>query len=95
LTELLLSKGYEVDGIIRASTFNTQRLDHIYVDPHTPNARLFLHYSDLITSGEINNLIYNVQPEEVYHLGAQSHVMVSLTIQNLRARQRAWELHEF
>ena len=78
LAELLLSKGYEVHGIIRrASTFNTQRLDHIYVDPHAPNARLFLHYGDLVAAGELSHLIYSVQPDEVYHLGAQSHVMVS------------------
>jgi GDPmannose 4,6-dehydratase len=78
LAELLLSKGYEVHGIIRrASTFNTQRLDHIYVDPHTPNARLLLHYGDLVSVGELSSLIYSVQPDEVYHLGAQSHVMVS------------------
>jgi GDPmannose 4,6-dehydratase len=78
LAELLLSKGYEVHGIVRrASTFNTQRLDHIYVDPHTPNARLFLHYGDLVAAGELSHLVYSVQPDEVYHLGAQSHVMVS------------------
>ena len=78
LAELLLSKGYEVHGIIRrASTFNTQRIDHIYVDPHTPNARLFLHYGDLVAAGELSQLIYSIQPSEVYHLGAQSHVMVS------------------
>jgi GDPmannose 4,6-dehydratase len=78
LAELLLSKGYEVHGIIRrASTFNTQRLDHIYVDPHTPNARLFLHYGDLVAAGELSHLVYSVRPDEVYHLGAQSHVMVS------------------
>ncbi len=78
LTEFLLSKRYEVHGIIRkASTFNTQRLDHIYVDPHTPNARLFLHYGDLSNSEQIHNSIYNIRPNEVYHLGAQSHVKVS------------------
>jgi GDPmannose 4,6-dehydratase len=78
LAELLLSKGYEVHGIMRrASTFNTRRIDHIYTDPHSPNARLFLHYGDLSTGEEMVNLIYNVQPEEIYHLGAQSHVMVS------------------
>ena len=78
LAELLLSKGYEVHGIIRrASTFNTQRLDHIYEDPHTPNARLFLHYGDLVGSDQLTGLIYNVQPDEIYNLGAQSHVMVS------------------
>src|SRR5450759_619662 len=59
IAELLLSKGYEVHGIIRrASTFNTQRLDHIYVDPHTPNARLFLHYGDLVAAGELSHLVY-------------------------------------
>lgn len=78
LAEFLLSKGYEVHGIIRrASTFNTQRLDHIYVDPHAPNARLFLHYGDLVAAGELSHLIYSVEPDEVYHLAAQSHVMVS------------------
>ena len=78
LAEFLLAKGYEVHGIIRrASTFNTQRIDHMYEDPHTPNARLFLHYGDLITGGQLSNLIYDVQPDEIYHLGAQSHVMVS------------------
>jgi GDPmannose 4,6-dehydratase len=78
LAELLLSKGYEVHGIIRrASTFNTGRIDHIYVDPHAPAARLFLHYGDLSTSSRLIDLMYTVRPDEVYHLGAQSHVMVS------------------
>jgi GDPmannose 4,6-dehydratase len=78
LAELLLSKGYEVHGLIRrASTFNTGRIDHIYADPHLPGTRLFLHYGDLTDSGQLSNLIYNVQPEEVYHLAAQSHVRVS------------------
>lgn len=78
LAELLLSKGYEVHGIIRrASTFNTARIDHIYSDPHESSARLFLHYGDLSDSGQLTNLIYNTQPQEVYHLGAQSHVRVS------------------
>uniref|UniRef100_A0A6M3IWJ2 GDP-mannose 4,6-dehydratase n=1 Tax=viral metagenome TaxID=1070528 RepID=A0A6M3IWJ2_9ZZZZ len=78
LAELLLSKGYEVHGIVRrASTFNTGRLDNIYVDPHTPGARLFLYYGDLGDCEQISNLIYNLKPEEVYHLGAQSHVRVS------------------
>lgn len=78
LAEFLLSKGYEVHGIIRrASTFNTHRLDHIYVDPHKPKARLLLHYGDLSDSGQLTNLIYNIQPDEIYHLGAQSHVRVS------------------
>lgn len=74
----MLSKGYEVHGIIRrASTFNTRRIEHIYVDPHDPNARLFLHYGDLSDSEQISNVIYNIKPDEVYHLGAQSHVRVS------------------
>jgi len=78
LAELLLSKGYEVHGIIRrASTFNTGRIDHIYVDPHEPHARFFLHYGDLSDSEQISNIIYNIKPDEVYHLGAQSHVRVS------------------
>ena len=78
LAELLLKKGYEVYGLIRrASTFNTERLDHLYIDPHDPKARVFLHYGDLSDSGQLTNLIYNVRPEEIYHLGAQSHVRVS------------------
>ncbi|MCC7202768.1 MAG: GDP-mannose 4,6-dehydratase [Nitrospirae bacterium] len=78
MAELLLSKGYEVHGLIRrASTFNTGRIDHIYVDPHDPAARLFLHYGDLSDAGQITHFIYNIQPDEVYHLGAQSHVRVS------------------
>jgi GDPmannose 4,6-dehydratase len=78
LAELLLSKGYEVHGIIRrASTFNTGRIEHIYVDPHDPNARFFLHYGDLSDSEQISNIIYNIKLDEVYHLGAQSHVRVS------------------
>ncbi|MGQ9571364.1 MAG: GDP-mannose 4,6-dehydratase, partial [Thermodesulfovibrionales bacterium] len=71
-------KGYEVHGLIRrASTFNTGRIDHIYTDPHIPGRRLFLHYGDLSDSGQLVNLIYNIQPDEIYHLGAQSHVRVS------------------
>ena len=78
LSELLLSKGYEVHGIIRrASTFNTKRISHLFVDPHISGARLFLHYGDLSDSGQLTNLIYEVMPEEIYHLGAQSHVRVS------------------
>lgn len=78
LAEFLLSKGYEVHGIIRrASTFNTCRIDHIFVDPHEPGARLFLHYGDLSDSEQISNILYNIKPDEVYHLGAQSHVRVS------------------
>jgi GDPmannose 4,6-dehydratase len=78
LAELLLKKGYEVHGLIRrASTFNTERIEHIYQDPHDPQVRLFLHYGDLSDSGQLTNLIYNIQPDEIYNLGAQSHVRVS------------------
>ena len=78
LAEFLLSKGYVVHGIIRrASTFNTVRLDHIYIDPHKSGAQLFLHYGDLSDSEQISNIIDNLKPEEIYHLGAQSHVRVS------------------
>ena len=81
LAELLLSKGYEVHGLIRkASTFNTSRIDHIYVDPHEKGARFFLHYGDLTDSGSLTNLIYSIQPDEIYHLGAQSHVKVSFEL---------------
>ncbi len=78
MAEFLLEKGYEVHGLIRrASTFNTDRIDHLYVDPHDAKARLYLHYGDLNDSGQLTNLIYNLQPGEIYHLGAQSHVRVS------------------
>jgi len=78
LAELLLAKGYTVHGLIRrASTFHTQRLDHLYQDPHDPQTRLILHYGDLSDSSQLTNLFYEVRPEEVYHLGAQSHVRVS------------------
>ena len=78
LAEFLLSKGYEVHGIIRrASMFNTGRLEHIYVDPRVNGAQMFLHYGDLSDAGQLISLVYNVQPDEVYHLGAQSHVRVS------------------
>ncbi|MDD2702893.1 MAG: GDP-mannose 4,6-dehydratase [Candidatus Omnitrophica bacterium] len=81
LAELLLSKGYEVHGIIRrASTFNTGRIGHIYVDPHSKKARLFLHYGDISDAEQINNIIFNIKPDEVYHLAAQSHVRVSFDI---------------
>ena len=78
LAEFLLSKGYEVHGIMRrASTFNTARLDSIYKDYHEEGVRLFLHYGDLSDSEQISNIIYNIEPNEVYHLGAQTHVRVS------------------
>lgn len=78
LAEFLLGKGYEVHGLIRrASTFNTSRIDHIYSDPHEPGTRLFLHFGDLSDSEMITNVLYNIRPDEIYHLGAQSHVRVS------------------
>jgi GDPmannose 4,6-dehydratase len=81
LAELLLSKGYEVHGIIRrASTFNTGRIDHLYQDPHINGVRLFLHYGDIADSTNLIKLLYRIQPEEIYHLAAQSHVRVSFDI---------------
>ncbi|MDO8488618.1 MAG: GDP-mannose 4,6-dehydratase [Candidatus Omnitrophota bacterium] len=81
LAELLLAKGYEVHGIIRrASTFNTGRIGHIYVDPHYKKAKLFLHYGDVADAEQTNNVIFNIKPDEVYHLAAQSHVRVSFDI---------------
>ena len=78
MAEFLLSKNYTVHGIIRrASTFNTGRIDHIYKDPHTKGVKLHLHYGDLSDSSQLTNIIYNVKPDEIYHLGAQSHVRVS------------------
>jgi GDPmannose 4,6-dehydratase len=81
LADLLLEKGYEVHGIIRrASTFNTSRIDHLYQDPHVNGVRLFLHYGDLSDSLNLTRLIDRIEPEEIYHLGAQSHVRVSFDI---------------
>ena len=78
LAELLLGKGYEVHGLIRrASTFNTHRIDHLYVDPHDPGARLFLHYGDLSDGAGLVTLLMKIHPNEVYNLAAQSHVRVS------------------
>ncbi len=78
LAELLLGKGYEVHGLIRrASTFNTHRIDHLYTDPHDPDARLFLHYGDLSDGARLVTLMEQIHPDEVYHLAAQSHVRVS------------------
>ena len=81
LAELLLSKDYEVHGVIRrASTFNTSRIDHLYRDPHVNGTRLFLHYGDLADSVQMVKLLYELKPDEVYNLGAQSHVRVSFDI---------------
>lgn len=78
LAELLLEKGYEVHGIIRrASTFNTERIDHLYQDPHINGVKLFLHYGDLADSSCLTRLVYEVRPDEIYNLAAQSHVRVS------------------
>jgi len=81
LAELLLDKGYEVHGIIRrSSTFNTERIDHLYQDTHVNGVKLFLHYGDIADSTNLIKLLYRVQPDEVYHLAAQSHVRVSFDI---------------
>lgn len=81
LAELLLQKGYEVHGIIRrASTFNTSRIEHIYHDPHAKGANLFLHYGDLADSVQMVKLLYDLKPDEIYNLGAQSHVRVSFDV---------------
>src|SRR2546421_8027334 len=81
LAELLLAKGYEVHGIIRrASTFNTGRIDHLYKDPHINGVRLFLHYGDIADSTNLIKLLYRIEPHEIYHLAAQSHVRVSFDI---------------
>ena len=78
LADLLIEKGYEVHGVIRrASTFNTKRIDHLYRDPHEPNARMLLHYGDLTDGSQIARAIADIQPDEIYNLGAQSHVGVS------------------
>ena len=81
LAELLLAKGYEVHGMIRrSSSFNTGRIDHIYRDPHEKDVRLFLHYGDLNDASSINLLLRDIQPDEIYNLGAQSHVRVSFDV---------------
>src|ERR671918_331826 len=81
LAELLLEKGYEVHGIVRrSSSFNTDRIDHLYHDPHETGVRLFTHYGDLSDPVALTKLLYELQPDEIYHLGAQSHVRVSFDI---------------
>jgi GDPmannose 4,6-dehydratase len=78
LAEFLIAQGYSVHGVIRrASTFNTQRIDHLYRDPHDGKSRLFLHYGDMTDTGSVTKFIDGVQPDEVYHLAAQTHVKVS------------------
>src|SRR5712664_4308540 len=81
LTELLLEKGYEVYGIVRrSSSFNTERIDHLYQDPHVPETRLRMFYGDLNDSSSLNTILRRVQPDEIYNLGAQSHVRVSFDV---------------
>jgi GDPmannose 4,6-dehydratase len=81
LAELLLDKGYEVHGLVRrSSSFNTARIDHLYEDPHNEGVRLFTHYGDLADPVSLTHLLYRLQPEEIYHLGAQSHVRVSFDV---------------
>jgi len=81
LAGFLLGKGYEVHGLIRkASTFNTYRIEHLFADPHEPGARMFLHYGDLLDGSQLSHLLYEVEPDEIYHLGAQSHVRVSFDL---------------
>ncbi|MEI8173886.1 MAG: GDP-mannose 4,6-dehydratase, partial [Deltaproteobacteria bacterium] len=78
LAEFLLGKGYEIHGLIRrSSTFNTDRIDHLYRDFHDPDARIYLYYGDLSVSGQLTDLLHTIRPDEIYHLGAQSHVRVS------------------
>jgi len=90
LTELLLGKGYEVHGMIRrASSFNTRRIDHLYQDPHDEDARLFLHYGDLTDSSNLNRLLERIRPDEIYNLGAQSHVQVSFEVPEYTAETDA------
>lgn len=90
LAELLLDKGYEVHGIIRrASSFNTKRIDHIYQDPHNKDVRCFLHYGDLTDSSNLNRLIEKIIPDEIYNLGAQSHVQVSFEVPEYTAETDA------
>lgn len=90
LAEFLLSKNYEIHGIIRkASTFNTSRIDHLYKDPHINGTRMFLHYGDLTDTGNIERLINQIKPDEIYHLGAQSHVKVSFELPEYTANTDA------
>ena len=85
LVELLLEKGYIVHGLKRrSSSFNTSRIDHLYQDPHEKNTNFILHYGDLIDSTNIMKLIQKIQPDEIYNLGAQSHVAVSFETLNIQ-----------
>ena len=85
LAELLIEKGYDVHGMIRrSSSFNTQRINHLYQDPHSKDIKLTLHYGDLTDSSNILNIIRKINPDEIYNLGAQSHVAVSFEFQNIQ-----------
>ena len=93
LAEFLLEKGYEVHGIKRrSSSFNTQRIDHLYQDPHQKNPNLILHYGDLTDSTNITSIIGKICPDEIYNLGAQSHVAVSFESQNIQLIVMLWVL---
>src|SRR5271154_748119 len=90
LAELLLDKGYEVHGVVRrSSSFNTERIDHLYRDPHERGVRLFLHYGDLNDASSLQSIVRDVQPVEVYNLGAQSHVRVSFDVPEYTAEVTA------
>src|SRR5208337_596683 len=90
LADFLLDRGYEVHGIIRrSSSFNRQRLEHLYVDPRESEAKLFLHYGDLSDAEALSNIVYNIRPDEVYNLGAQSHVRVSFDMPEYTANTTA------
>src|SRR5690348_12427099 len=90
LAEFLLGKGYEVHGIKRrASSFNTDRIDHLYQDPHEPDVKLFLHYGDLTDATNLIRIIQQVQPDEIYNLAAQSHVQVSFETSEYTANSDA------
>ena len=89
LAELLLAKGYEVHGIIRrASSFNTDRIDHLYKDRHESGVKMFLHYGDLTDSSNLNRLIEKIQPTEIYNLAAQSHVQVSFEVRTVKGERQ-------
>ena len=93
LAELLLAKGYEVHGIKRrSSSFNTARVDHLLADWHERDTRLFLHFADLSDATSLTKLLYRLAPDEIYHLGAQSHVRLVSTYRNIRAMSRHWAL---
>ena len=96
LAEFLLAKDYEVHGVIRrASTFNTSRIDELYQDPHISGVKLFLHYGDLTDTGNVEKLVNHIKPDEIYHLGAQSHVRVSFDMPEYTANTDALARYGF